>query len=68
MPNRDEVTGKLEQVKGKVKQGVGRATGDEPLANEGADEEAAGHVREGIGTAKCKVGETVEKIGKQVKR
>jgi len=68
MPNRDELTGKLEQVKGKVKQGVGRATGDERLANEGADDEAGGQVREGIGTAKRKVGETVEKIGKQIKR
>jgi uncharacterized protein YjbJ (UPF0337 family) len=68
MPNQDEVAGKFEQVKGKIKQGVARVTGNERLANEGADDQAAGEVREDVGTVKRKVGETVEKIGKQIKK
>ena len=40
--NRDELEGKAEQVKGKVKQGVGDLTDNERLHDEGVADEAGG--------------------------
>lgn len=66
--NKDQADGKLDQLKGKVKQGAGDLTGDDTLRDEGAADEAAGDVQEGVGKARKKVGETVEKIGDSIKR
>ena len=68
MPNNDEVKGKFDQVKGRVKQEVGKATGDATLHDEGVADQASGELREGYGTAKRKVGETIEDIGEKIKR
>lgn len=66
LPNKDEVKGKFDQAKGAVKENVGRAVNDEELESEGAADRAGGNIREGYGTAKRKVGETIEDIGKAV--
>ena len=66
--NRDELEGKAEQLKGKVKQGVGDLTDNERLRSEGVADEAGGDVQEGFGKARRKVGETIEDIGDQIKR
>ena len=66
--NKDELKGKLDQVKGRAKQEVGDLTNDPDLINEGVDDQAGGEVREGFGTAKRKVGETIEDIGEKIKR
>ena len=68
MTNRDELNGKKEQVKGKVKQAWGDLTDNEPLRDEGAADEAAGEVQEGFGRARRKVGEAIEDIGNAVKK
>jgi uncharacterized protein YjbJ (UPF0337 family) len=68
MPNNDEVQGKLDQLKGKLKQGVGNATGDADLHDEGVADQAGGELREGFGAAKRKVGEAVEDLGDRIKR
>ena len=68
MPNNDEVQGKFDQLKGKVKQGVGNATGDVELHDEGVADEAGGELREGYGTAKRKVGEAVKDLGDAIKK
>jgi uncharacterized protein YjbJ (UPF0337 family) len=68
MKNQDEIRGKMDQAKGRVKQGVGDLTGNERLRNEGLDDEAAGKVDEGVGKARRKVGETVSKIGDKIGR
>jgi len=68
MPNNDEIKGKLEQIKGKVKQGVGDATGDPELHDEGVADKAAGEIQEGFGTVKRKVGEAVKDLGEQIKK
>ena len=68
MPNKDEVAGKVEQFKGKVKQAVGNATGNPDLHDEGVADEAGGEVREGVGTVKRKVGEAVKDLGDAIKR
>ena len=68
MKNRDEMGGKAEQVKGKMKQAWGDATGNERLHDEGVAQETGGHVEEGAGTARRKVGDAVEDIGERIKK
>ena len=51
MVNKDEMEGRTEQVKGKVKQAWGDLTDDERLHDEGVVDEAAGNTQEGIGRA-----------------
>ncbi|MDP2389734.1 MAG: CsbD family protein [Acidobacteriota bacterium] len=60
--------GKFDQVKGKVKQEVGKATGNADLRDEGVADEAGGELREGYGTAKRKVGEAIEDVGDAIKK
>lgn len=66
--NRDEFDGKTEQVKGKIKQGVGDLTDNERLHDEGVADEAAGDVQQGYGKAKRKVGEAIEDLGDKIKK
>ena len=68
MKNRDELDGKVEQVKGKAKQAWGDLTDNEQLRDEGVVDEAAGDVQEGYGRAKRKVGEFIEDVGEDIKR
>jgi len=68
LPNRDEVEGKFDQAKGKVKEGVGKAMDDDDLANEGRAEHTGGKVEEGFGKARRKVGETIEDVGDAIGR
>jgi len=65
-PNKDEVEGKFDQAKGAIKENVGDAIDDEKMQSEGAAERAGGHVQEGFGTARRKVGETIEDIGDKI--
>lgn len=66
--NRDELEGKTEKAKGKMKQAVGDLTDNDRLHDEGVADEAAGNVQEGFGRARRKVGETIEDIGEDIKR
>jgi len=66
LPNKDEIKGKFDQVKGDLKEKAGRAFDSPDLENEGKADRAGGELREGFGTAKRKVGETIEDIGKAV--
>ena len=66
--NRDELKGKSDQVKGKLKQAAGDLTDDERLHDEGVADEAAGDVQEGFGRGRRKVGEAIEDIGEDLKR
>jgi uncharacterized protein YjbJ (UPF0337 family) len=68
LPNRDEVEGKLDQAKGSVKETVGRVANDRDLEAEGNADRTAGKVQEGFGTARRKVGETIEDIGESIKK
>jgi uncharacterized protein YjbJ (UPF0337 family) len=45
----DESKGKFHEVKGKVKEGVGKATNNPRLQDEGTDERVAGTVQKKIG-------------------
>ena len=66
--NKDELEGKAEAVKGKVKQAAGDLTDDEQLHDQGVVEEAAGDTQAAFGKARRKVGEAIEDLGKNVKR
>jgi uncharacterized protein YjbJ (UPF0337 family) len=68
LPNRDEVEGKFDQVKGKTKEGIGRALDDDELEAEGRAEHTGGHVQEGLGKARRKVGEAIEDVGDAISR
>jgi Uncharacterized protein conserved in bacteria len=68
LPNKDEVEGKLEQAKGKVKSAVGNWTGDKELEAEGEADNIAGEAQEGWGSFKRGVGEAIEDLGDAVKR
>jgi len=46
---RDRAAGKAKEVKGKVKEKVGRATNNPRLEDEGTSEKVAGKVRKKIG-------------------
>ena len=67
-PNKDEVEGKFDQAKGAIKENVGDAIDDEKMQSEGAAERAGGNIQEGFGTARRKVGETIEDIGDKIGR
>jgi uncharacterized protein YjbJ (UPF0337 family) len=66
MWNKDEVTGKADQAKGKMKEKIGDLTDDERLRNEGAADQAAGKAQEGIGKGRRKVGEAIKDVGDKI--
>lgn len=66
--NRDELKGKTDQVKGKIKQATGDLTDNDRLRDEGIADEAAGEVQEGFGRGRRKIGEVIEDIGEDIKR
>jgi uncharacterized protein YjbJ (UPF0337 family) len=66
--NRDELEGKAETLKGKIKQATGDLTDDPRLHDEGVADEAAGKTQDTLGHARRKVGEAVEDIGKAIKK
>jgi uncharacterized protein YjbJ (UPF0337 family) len=66
--NREELEGKKENVKGRVKEAAGTLTGNEDLESEGAAEREHGALRQETGKARRKLGEAIEDLGKRVKR
>src|ERR1700723_4216843 len=50
--NKDQVTGKVEQAAGRVKQGVGETLGNQKLANSGVADQVKGAAKETWGNAK----------------
>ncbi len=66
--NRDELEGKAEAVKGRIKQATGDLTDNEELTNEGIADEAAGKTQDAIGRGRRKVGEAIEDLGDAIKK
>jgi uncharacterized protein YjbJ (UPF0337 family) len=66
--NKDELDGKAEALKGKVKQAVGNATNDPDLVDEGTVDEAAGNTQDTLGRARRKVGEAIQDVGNAIKK
>lgn len=67
-PNKDEMEGKVDKVKGSIKENIGRVTNDRDLEAEGQGDQVEGNVKEGFGKARRKIGETIEDIGDSIKR
>ncbi len=68
LPNKDEVEGKWEKVKGTVKDKVGEATGDEELEAEGEIQHAEGEAQDTWGKTKRKVGDAVKSVGDAINK
>jgi uncharacterized protein YjbJ (UPF0337 family) len=57
---KEQVTGKVDQLKGKVKQRIGKATNDPDLQDEGSTDRLRGKVKQTYGDVK----ETIKKSDK----
>jgi uncharacterized protein YjbJ (UPF0337 family) len=68
MWNKDEVRGRAERVKGRVKEEAGKMSNDERLRNEGVADQAAGGVQEGFGRGRRKVGNAIKEVGRKISR
>lgn len=68
MMNKDELEGKAEALKGKVKQAAGDLADDKALHDEGVADEAAGKTQDAYGKARRKVGEAIENVGEAIKK
>lgn len=62
-----ETEGRLENVKGRVKEAVGIVTGDRKLESEGAQERAKGTLKKKVGKAVRKVGDILEDVAAKLK-
>jgi len=58
--DKDRIKGSFEQAKGKIKEGVGKATGDSKLETEGKADQFTGKVQNTIGGLKDKIRENTE--------
>jgi uncharacterized protein YjbJ (UPF0337 family) len=65
--NKDELNGKVDKLKGKIKEGVGNATDNDDLRGEGIADQAAGNVEEGFGKARRKVGDALHDVARKIK-
>lgn len=66
--NHDELKGKAEALKGKIKQAAGTLTRDPDLHDEGVIDEVAGKTQAAVGRTKRKVGDAIEHVGKVIKK
>ncbi len=58
--NKDQVAGRAEEAKGKVKEAIGNVTGSEKLQNEGLADQASGQVQSSYGDGKEKVKDAIK--------
>jgi uncharacterized protein YjbJ (UPF0337 family) len=66
--NRDELEGKAEALKGKIKQAAGDLSDDPDLHDEGVADEVAGKTQDTVGRVRRKVGEVIEDVGDAIKK
>jgi uncharacterized protein YjbJ (UPF0337 family) len=59
-----QVEGKVGSVAGAIKEGVGRLTGDDELADEGAADRVIGNVKDAAGKVGHAVGETLHDLNR----
>ena len=58
--NKDRIEGSAEQAKGKIKETVGKVTGDSKLQGEGKADQAAGKFQNAVGGIKDAAKEALE--------
>jgi uncharacterized protein YjbJ (UPF0337 family) len=59
--HKDEVKGATKEVRGNVKEAIGKATGDDKLRVDGAADKAEGAIQKGVGKAKEAVRDALKK-------
>jgi uncharacterized protein YjbJ (UPF0337 family) len=64
--DKEQVTGKADELKGKAKQAVGRATKNPNLHDEGVADEVKGDVKQGYGKLKDTIKHADRKAGTDV--
>ena len=64
---KEHVTGKVDELKGKAKQGIGKATDDPGLQGEGVVDEVKGKVKQAYGDAKDAIKKADKKAGSDIK-
>ena len=60
--NKDQVAGRAEEAKGKIKEVTGKVVGNDRLESEGKVDQTAGKVQSGYGDAKEKVKDGIDKL------
>ena len=58
--DKDRIKGSLDQAKGKIKEGIGKATGDAKLETEGKADQFTGKVQNTVGGLKDKIRESTD--------
>ena len=66
--NRDELKGKAEALKGRIKQATGDLTNNPDLHEEGVADEVAGKTHDAVGRLRRKVGAALKEVGNAVKK
>lgn len=66
--NRDELEGKANALKGKIKEATGNLTRNPDLHDEGVIDEVAGKTQAAVGRAKRTVGDAIEHVGNVIKK
>jgi uncharacterized protein YjbJ (UPF0337 family) len=59
--DKDRIQGGVDQAKGKIKEGVGKVTGDQKTEAEGKVDQAKGKIENAVGSAKDKLRETLDR-------
>lgn len=59
--DQDRIEGTAKQIKGSLKEGVGKVTGDAKLQTEGKADKVAGKIQNAVGGAKDAVRDAVKK-------
>jgi uncharacterized protein YjbJ (UPF0337 family) len=60
--NKDQIQGRVEQVKGAVKEATGKVIGNKELEVEGRIDKTTGKVQSGFGDVKEKLKDTIDKV------
>jgi uncharacterized protein YjbJ (UPF0337 family) len=61
MVDKDRVEGAGKQVKGSIKEGLGKVTGDTKMQGEGTADKASGKVQNAVGGVKDKLRDALDK-------
>jgi uncharacterized protein YjbJ (UPF0337 family) len=68
MWNKDEIKGKADQTKGRMKEAAGDVTDNDDLRNEGEADQVKGKAEDTFGKARRKVGNALDDLGHKIKR
>lgn len=65
---KEHVTGKVDELKGKAKQGIGKATDNPGLQGEGVIDEVKGKVKQAYGDVKDAIKDSDKQAGSDINR